>query len=274
VVVQATVVVAPTATPVPACTPVATVTGNLEPGKLIMATNATIPPVQYMDDQGQLKGMRIDLGNEIAKRLCLTPEWVNIQFDAMIPGLADKRWDMINTGLFFTPARAKLMQLIPYEVQAISVSVPKDNPKNIKTTDDLAGLQVGVELGGYEESNIRAINDTQVKTKKEKPMDIKTFNTFADAYQALKAGQLDAVVSVDAVAKFYQDQGEFIRAISGLNGSPASLAFANKDMATAVLKVLQAMKDDGSYDKLFDQYGVAKITSWDQWKGMFQIYGP
>jgi polar amino acid transport system substrate-binding protein len=239
--------------------PVVTPPAVVRPGKLVVATNATLPPVQYIDEKGNLQGMRIELGNEIAKRLGLEINWVNIQFDAQIPGLQGGRWDLIVTGLFFTPERAKLMYLIPYELQAISISVPKGNPKKLLQQSDLAGRPVAVEIGGYEERQIRRINDEQVKAG-AKPMDIKTFNTFAESYQALRAGQVEAVVSVDAVAKFYQDKGEFERAMSGIAGSPATVAAKSKDLAQAVLKVMNDMKADGYYDALFDRYGVAKVA--------------
>jgi len=231
----------------------------VRPGKLVVATNATLPPVQYIDEKGNLQGMRIELGNEIAKRLGLEINWVNIQFDAQIPGLQGGRWDLIVTGLFFTPERAKLMYLVPYELQAISISVPKGNAKRLMQPTDLAGRPVAVEIGGYEERQIRRINDEQVKAG-AKPMDIKTFNTFAESYQALRAGQVDAVVSVDAVAKFYQDKGEFERAMSGIAGSPATIAAKSKELAQAVLKVMNDMKADGYYDGLFDRYGVSKMA--------------
>ena len=248
--------------------PVVTPPAVVRPGKLVVATNATLPPVQYIDEKGNLQGMRIELGNEIAKRLGLEMNWVNIQFDAQIPGLQGGRWDLIVTGLFFTPERAKIMYLIPYELQAISVSVPKGNPKRITQLTDLAGRPVAVEIGGYEERQIRRINDEQVKAG-AKPMDIKTFNTFAESYQALRAGQVEAVVSVDAVAKFYQDKGEFERALSGIAGSPATVAAKNKDLAQAVLKVMNDMKADGTYDALFDRYGVAKVPG-----KMLELKGP
>src|SRR5688572_13695056 len=66
----------------------------VKPGTLVMSTNPPLPLLQYVDDRGQLQGMRIELGNEIAKKLGLTPEYIRIEFSAMIPGLAAKRWDM------------------------------------------------------------------------------------------------------------------------------------------------------------------------------------
>jgi len=270
-VVERTVMVEAEPTPIPECVPVVEPKGNIRPGKLVMSTNATIPPVQFIDASGDLQGMRIELGEEIARRLCLEAEWVNIQFDAMIPGLQGGRWDMINTGLFYTEERAKMMYMIPYELQAISVSSLKGNPDNIQSTEDLAGLRVGVEIGGYEETNIKAINEEQVNNGLE-AMQIQTFNTFAEAYQALKAGQLDAVTSVDATAKFYADQGDFDRVIHGLRGSPASMGLVNADLAEAVKAALQSMMDDGTYDELFDKYGVAKIVDWENWDGAFKVW--
>ena len=43
--------------------------------------------MQFVDSTGEPKGMRITLGNETAKRLCLKPEYIRIEFSAMIPGL-------------------------------------------------------------------------------------------------------------------------------------------------------------------------------------------
>jgi polar amino acid transport system substrate-binding protein len=209
----------------------------IKAGTLVMSTNPTLPPLQYVDSSGALKGMRITLGTDIADRLCLKPEYVRVDFDAMVPGLAAGRWDMIDTGIFFTPARVKIMQMIPYEQQAISISVPKAEAAKFTKIEDLAGKTVGVEIGGFEE-------------------------------QALGAGQVNAVVSIDGVAKEYADRGAFARPISGLFPTPVALAFKDRPLAEAVAKVLNAMKADGSYDKLFEQYGLAPMP------GPFAVQGP
>lgn len=267
---------APTASAAPStagvdCEPAVSDDVLIQPGVLTMAVNATIPPVQFINENGDLAGMRVELGEALAEEMCLEPEWINIAFDAMIPGLENGRWDVINTGLFFTEERAELMELVPYELQAISISVPADNEASISSTADLAGLAVGVEVGGYEEQQIRAINDEQVESGLE-PMDIRTFNTFADAYQTLQAGQINAVVSVDATATFYQEEGDFDRAISGIAGSPASLAFVSTELAEASAEALTALMESGTYDAIFDEYGVSKIMQWDDWPGDFRVY--
>ena len=239
----------------------------IKAGTLVMSINPTLPPLQFVDEKGQLQGMRVELANECCKRLGLTPEYIRTEFATMIPGLAAKRWDMINTGIFFTPERAKLMQMIPYEKQAISISVPTAQKGAISKPEDLAGKTVGVEIGGFEETKTKALNE-ELKAKGLAGMTIRTFDNFALAYQALRAGQVEAVVSIDGVAKEYSDRGDFARAIGGLYATPVALAFKSKPLADAVIKVLNEMKADGSYQKLFDQYGVVPT------EGTLEVAGP
>jgi ABC-type amino acid transport/signal transduction systems, periplasmic component/domain len=236
------------------CTPKVADSELIKPGVLVMSTNPTLPPLQYVDSAGELKGMRVELGTEIAKRLCLTPEYVRIEFSAMIPGLSAGRWDMINTGIFFTEERAGMMQMIPYEDQAISVSVASGN-EAVKTKEDLAGLRIGVEIGGFEETKTRLL-DEELKAAGKEGLVIQTFDNFALAYQALRAGQVDGVVSIDAVAKEYDARGDFRRAVSGLYPAPVAFAMKSPALADAVSEVLKEMKADGSLAALFDSYGV------------------
>ncbi len=241
------------------CTPKVAGSALISPGKLVMSTNPTLPPMQFVDSNGKLKGMRITLGNEIAKRLCLKPEYIRIEFSAMIPGLQAGRWDVINTGIFWTDKRAAMMKMIPYEAQAISISVQSGNPKGISKPEDLAGKIVGVEIGGFEEAKIKLLAK-ELSDKGMKTIDVRTFDNFATAYQALRAGQTDATVSIDSTAAEYANRGEFDRAISGLFATPVALAMANDELAGAVLNVMNEMMKDGSYKKLLDQYGVLANT--------------
>ena len=224
-------------------------------GVLTMSVNPTLPPMQYVDQAGALKGMRVELGEEIAKRLCLKPEYVRIEFSAMVPGLQASRWDMINTGIFYTEERAKMMQMVVYEDQAISISTAKGNPAKIAKVDDLSGKTIGVELGGFEEKKAREL-DKQLTDKGLKGMTIRTFENFAMAFQALRAGQVEVALSIDSTGAEYQKRGDFDRVLSGLFPTPVAVALKNKPLAETVAKVLNDMREDGSFQKLFKAYGV------------------
>ncbi|MDC0610406.1 ABC transporter substrate-binding protein [Vibrio sp.] len=238
----------------------------IAPHTLNMATNPTLPPMQYVDDKGNLKGMRIELGEKIAKRLCLEPKYTRIEFSAMIPGLNGERWDMINTGIFYTAERAKMMYMVPYEEQAVSVSTLTDSASAIHNEEDLSGKVVGVEIGGFEESTLRKISK-KLESEGKDPIDVRTFDNFTISFQALRAGQVDAVVTIDAVAAEYQHKGTFKQVLSGLEPTPVALAFKDKNLAAASAKVLNEMNKDGSLPELFNRYGAVMKS------GTFAIEG-
>ena len=240
----------------------------IKPDTLVMSINPTLPPLQFVDDKGQLQGMRVELGNAVAKWLGLTPEYVRIEFAAMVPGLAAKRWDMINTGIFWTEERSKLMYMIPYERAAISFLVSAGNPLKIAKWEDLAGRAVSVELGGIEERRTREV-DEMLKKANLKGLEIRTFNNFAESFQALRAGQVQAATAIDATAMYWQGRGDFTRAVAGLFPQTATFAFADKKLALAVVDALNALRKEGAYDALFDRYGVLKLE-----EPAFSIMGP
>lgn len=263
----ASLLAAPALAQAPACTQTVPNSELVKPGTLTLSVNPTLPPMQFVDGQGVLRGMRVDLGNEIARRLCLTAEHVRVEFAAMIPGMAARRWDMINTGMFFTEERQKLMWLVRYEQQAISVSVPRGNPRNITRLEDLAGLRVGVEQGGFEFRRTTDMSN-DLAAKGLRPLTIRAFDNFAVSFQALRAGQLDAAISIDSTGKEYDDRGEFTRAISGLYGTPINFGFRSRVLAQAVADALTAMKADGSFQALLDKFGVTAFN------GPFEVVGP
>jgi polar amino acid transport system substrate-binding protein len=236
-------------------------------GHLVMATSPTLPPMAYADQQGVLKGLRIELGYEVAKRLCLKPEYISTEYATMVPGLKGGRWDMIDAGLFVTPERLKILYMIPYENLAISISTAVSRGSPISKVDDLAGKTISVDIGGYAEAKAKELNKDFAKRGLPE-MKINLFDGYATVYQALRAGQVDAAVSIDPVAKQYQDRGEFTHALSGMYPTAGSLAFGDKKIADAVANVLKEMETDGYLSKLLSNYGVGQA------EGGIRVLGP
>jgi polar amino acid transport system substrate-binding protein len=226
-----------------------------KPGSLIMTFNATLPPRQYVDTDGQLKGYGIELGRMLAEALCLKPELMNMEFAAQIPGLQAGRWDIVATGLFYTEERAKLMYMVPYGVEDIEVTVSRNNSASIHSLDDLSNKRIGVESGSFQEKQMRVLSAELVK-KGAKPIDIRTFDNFAHIYANLAAGQIDGAASSGLVGEYYVKRGQFASAIRNI--APTALAFGMKSkvLAEAVAAALTEMKKNGSYDALHKKYGA------------------
>ncbi|WP_252347379.1 MULTISPECIES: transporter substrate-binding domain-containing protein [unclassified Gluconobacter] len=239
------------ATPCPTVVP-----GLISPGQLVMATNPTLPPLQYVTVDGRIAGMRMELGDELARRLCLKPIFLSTSFAQLTLGLLEKRWDVINTGMFYTSQRAKLMEMIPYEIQAISVSLNNDTTLRPARLEDLSGTSVGVEMGGIEERHAREA-DQALRASNRPGLEIKTFQNVGIAFAALRAKQITAVLSIDAVAQRNAHQGGVRPVLAGLYPTPVALALRDSALAQQLASVLEGMRQDGTLARLMAPYGVA-----------------
>ena len=159
-------------------------------GALIAAINPTVAPIQYIDDSGNIIGLDVDLGNEIAKRLCLKMVFQSTQFATMIPLLKEGRIDMINSFMFYTPERAAQVLMVPYGASTMSIVVPKTNTDAISGPEYFSGKSFGVELGTVDLRDAQAASAALEKAGKP-PITIRTFDTYANVLQALSAGQVD-----------------------------------------------------------------------------------
>src|SRR5437868_862323 len=63
-------------------------------GKLMIATDANYKPQSFKNADGTWEGFDIGVGREIAKRLGVQAEFLDISFDVITAGSWNGRWDM------------------------------------------------------------------------------------------------------------------------------------------------------------------------------------
>ncbi len=225
-------------------------------GMLIAAINPTVAPIQYIDEDGNIIGLDVDVGNAIAARLCLQMEYQSTQFATMIPLLKDGRIDLIDSFMFYTPERAAQVLMVPYGASALAIVVPKSNTDAISGPEYFSGKRMGVELGTVDFNDAKAASEALEKAAKP-AITVQTFDTYADVLQALKSGQVDGVFIGTEQAFYFRKKGlDFFRiALTGYDPHAEALAFSQPALADAVIKVMNEMKADGSFDKLFAPYG-------------------
>lgn len=239
-------------------------------GMLIAAINPTVAPIQYIDDDGNIIGLDVDLGNAIAKRLCLKMEFQSTQFATMIPILKEGRIDLIDSFMFYTPERAAQVLMVPYGASTMAIVVGKKNTDAITGPDYFSGRRFGVELGTVDLKDAQAASDALEKAGKP-AIDIHTFGTYADVLQALSAGQVDGAFIGTEQAFYYRRKGQdFFRiALTGYDPHAEALAFKDPALADAVVKVMNELHADGTFGRIFGPYGHCllpgpyKVTSGD-----------
>jgi polar amino acid transport system substrate-binding protein len=229
-------------------------------GKLMLAINPTLPPQQFVDEKGELQGLNVELGREVGKKLCLTTEFIRMDFPAMVPALRGGRFDGIDTGMFWTEERSKIMFMVPFARQAIGVFAMESSDLKLQGFDDLAGKVAAIEIGTYQERKSKEANEDLVK-RGLKPVELRTFTTATDATAALRAGQVDAVIIVEEAARAISKQRGMKLLLTGFGGSDITFAFRDKSVAEAVAGAFTELRKEGYYDAVFDKFGLTRLPA-------------
>lgn len=250
------------------CTPKVSAEHLVAAGKLQMSINPTLPPQQFVDDKGELQGLNVELGRAVARKLCLEAVFIRMDMPPMIPAMQAGRFDVINTGMFWTEERSKLMYMIPYGQQAMSIYTVPSSALKLTKFEDLSGHVVGIETGTYQERKSREYNAEMV-AKGLKSIDFRTFATASETTAALRAGQLEAGINIDETAAVFAERGIAKVWLNGINGTDITLAFRDRTTAQAAGEALAQLKAEGVYDKLFDQFKMTRLKD-----PRFAIRGP
>src|SRR5512132_3078009 len=109
-------------------------------GELTVAADATYPPNEYIAPDGHtIIGMDADLAKAIGQVMGLTPKLSNVTFDAIIPALAARKYDLGMSSFTDTKEREKTVDFVTYLTAGTSVYVKKQGGPDVTGFSDLCG---------------------------------------------------------------------------------------------------------------------------------------
>lgn len=122
---------------------------------------ANEPPYTQVETDGTVTGAEPDVLAAVLKKIGIDEiQGVTTPYESMIPGLDADRWDVVAAGLFMKESRcAAVAYSEPVIVSTESFGVPKGNPANITTIQDVLDnpdLKVAVLTGGFEEGILKS----------------------------------------------------------------------------------------------------------------------
>ena len=124
-----------------------------ESKKLVMVTEATFPPYEYMENS-KIVGINPEIVGEIARNLGYTLVIQDMKFDSVILAVQTGKADIAASGITVTADRRKQVNFtIPYVTAAQVIIVPKKS--TIKTPADLKGKRIGVQQGTTGDNYVR-----------------------------------------------------------------------------------------------------------------------
>lgn len=158
---------------------------------LVIGTNATDPPMEYLNDKGTLMGYDIDLGYRIANEIGVKAEFKNVEWDNIFQELLDKKIDMIMASVTITDERKKLYNFSEPYLNAGQVIISrKDNPLTEVST--LQGKKIAVQKG--------TTNETEAYKHTTKEL-VLVYDEYADIAKAVSVGSAEAALSDLTIAK-------------------------------------------------------------------------
>lgn len=233
-------------------------------GKLTVCMDMPFPPMQYFDDKGEPTGLDVDLAKEVAARMGLQAELANSVFDTIIAALKSGKCDVIMADQFITPARQSEVNMLAYVKTLESFVVAKDNPKKVQGEDSICGLKAAGQTGGSEIKFIEGLS-AKCETAGKAKIEVQQFPKSTDALNALRSGLVDVWVASTLTAAYWvqQSKGQFVVAsdfpIDDSGEVGISFNKAVPEVEQAYKKALASLVADGTYDKLFEKYGLNAV---------------
>src|SRR5215470_18545205 len=102
-------------------------------------------PYQFPDprDPSKIIGFEVDIARSLADRIGKTPNFIQNQWDGLVPGLERGEYEMVIAGLEITPERLEKINFsTPYYYSTLTLTVRLDESR-IRKAEDLSGHKVG-----------------------------------------------------------------------------------------------------------------------------------
>jgi ABC-type amino acid transport substrate-binding protein len=217
--------------------------------KIVVGTDATFPPMESKDANGNIVGIDIDIMNEIGKTERMTIEYQNIPWDAIFSKVQQGSVDAIISSITILDWRKMNMDFsLPY-ISSPQVIVVKKGTTGIETTNDLYNKRVGVLKGS------KANRQMQDKASDAKWV-ITEYSNTDEFYYGLVGGRVDAIILDKAVAENWEKDPVDSRniAVVGTTEYTEDSAIAVKKGNQSLLKKINAgiekMRKSGLLDSM------------------------
>jgi polar amino acid transport system substrate-binding protein len=227
-------------------------------GVIKVGTSADYPPFESVDASGNKVGFDIDLMTEIAKRLGVKLEWVDMPFDSLIAAVQEGKIDASISAFNYTEERDQTIDFSdPYYTSEDAFTVAEGFAGSIVNPEDVAAFKVGVQTGTTQAD---WLTDTLVADGALPEENLFRYDRVDQAMLDLKNGRVDVMMSdyIPAQALVKQIGGLEIVYHGVLSGGPMNIVIPNEDaeLQQEINKLIKQLQDEGFVDQLAVKYFV------------------
>ncbi len=225
----------------------------LNDGQLTIITSPDYPPFENIEN-GELEGFEIDLAKAVAEQMGLEPNFVQMQFDTIIPAItAGGQGDVGMSGFSVDPDRAKEIDFTEsYYIDDQAVAVMQNSgitEENAATALNAAGMIIAVQTGTTGEAYVQENFPNAT---------VQGYGNSTDCFAAMQSGQANAVCTNLAVVQrmidtAYGDAQIVLEYATGEEYA-AVVAQDNPELTKQINEALKALEENGTIEELTNKW--------------------
>jgi polar amino acid transport system substrate-binding protein len=207
-----------------------------------MGTEGAYPPYNFINDNGDVDGFDIEVGNEVCARAELTCEWVTNDWDSIIPNLVSGNYDTIMAGMSITDARD--------EVIDFTQNYARPEPSaylGLNADLDISDAIIAAQVGTIQAAHVAESGATLVE-----------FATPDETVAAVRNGEVDAVLADKGFLMPIQAEDADLTFIGEDvflgNGLGIGVRESDTDLRDTLNAAIQSMKDDGTLNAMIEKW--------------------
>lgn len=218
------------------------------------ATNANWPPLEYVDENGDIVGFEIDLIKAMSEVTGVPMDYVNTSWDTIFAGLANGQYDGIASGVTVTEERKQTIDFSQTIYQVTQSILTQKENADLTDAQSLFGKTVGVQMG-----------TTGHFAMEEYPeIEIKAYEDIALAIEDMINGNSDAVVCDSVIASDYVLANENYREMLAVTGTASDtvedIAIAvekgNSELLDLINSAVDTLRESGQLEELYAKWNL------------------
>ena len=220
---------------------------------IVVVTENAYPPLQFIDPKtGEQIGWEYDAMNEIAKRLNAGVTYQNTSWDAMIQAVSDGQYNIGMTGITIKEERKEKVDFSDPYMRSEMFMLVRGDEDRFTDAASFAALEDGL-VGAQAGTTPFYVAVYDMLDGDEQNPRIKLFETFGATVQALKAGDVDVVLTDGTAGNGYVEASDGGLKLIGEALGTEDFGFIfpkGSDLVGPVNAAIASMKADGTIDAL------------------------
>ncbi len=240
---------------------VALVPSKYKNGSITVGTDASYPPMEsFASDGSTIVGADPDIGKALGDVMGVKVNFVNANFDSILPGLSSDKYDLGMSAFTDTKERQQVVDFVTYLTAGTGFYTKADGGVSVSGLSDLCGHSIAAEKGTTQQIDATA-QDKKCKAASKPGVDVQVFPDQNGANLAISSGRAEIGMADSPVAEYIVEQsnGQFKVTGNVYNTAPYGIAMAKGSGLTKPIQAaLKAIIANGTYEKILKKYGIEK----------------